>query len=182
LFAFVSIDRVVLRLVEASAMSLKSSRKRVRAMQPLGRIMADRGLSQTPDLMLGNVQRLFDTVVGKSLVGECEVVAVHDGKAIVAAKSVEIVRRLKTVEGFILRILAERLDEPTVTSLVFVVRKRLRDGSGKAVAAPITAKVSEKRRAKPTAELQSIADSIACPDLRAAVLKWMELACGQDNQ
>ena len=160
---------MLLGLVEARAMSLKSTRKRVCVMQPIGRIMADRGLSQTTALMLGSVRHLFEIVVGHSLASECEIVAVRDGKAIVAVKSAEIVRRLRTVEGFILRTFAERLDQPVVNSLAYVVRA----GAGKVATVPAVAVVTEKSRAKPTAEFRAVVEGIACPDLRSSVLEWM---------
>ena len=77
-------------------------------MTPLGRVLTERA-DGGAGVQLGEARRLFATIVGPGIAAGAEVTALRGATLVLAVRSEHEVRRIQSIEGFILRTLAERL-------------------------------------------------------------------------
>lgn len=158
---------------------------RVRRMVGIAELLkkhsAEVGGADSPYMaQLGGTRQVWATVVGPGLSVETEVRGVWNGTLVILVRSRPMVRTLESLEGFLLKTLAERVDGPPIRRVNYVVDPALggttprRAGSGVRVLRPRV----------PRAVVQEVDRAVAAvPEgpLRDGARRWM-LAVSAANE
>jgi hypothetical protein len=139
----------------------------------IGDILSQRRIVTDARARLGQVRRLFATVVGPTTAKESTVIRLEAGRLTIGVPGAGMQRQMESVQSYLVRVINERMGANTVKDVHFIHLRHVAHPNRR-VAVPVT---SEPRQfsQKLTEAANAAAVSVPDKDLREQLVGWFKL-------
>ena len=139
----------------------------------IGDVLSQRTIVTDARARLGQVRRLFSTVVGPTAAKESTVIALEAGRLVIGVPGAGMQRQMESVQSYLVRIINERMGANTVKDVHFIHLRHVAHPNRR-VAVPVTLEApqfSQELIEAANAAAVSVPDS----DLREQLAGWFKL-------